>query len=332
MEWLDGEGLLLSVLWSIGYTVKHKTKIPNIYIPFILLAVASALKYLEDSLAGLIFGEAPSLSTAVWAVVYGIQYTFFACGGYEAVRAAKLTWQKRRVKEKKMDYKKKPFVIFLIAFLVATVEFFAVSLIFGSGFFMAFAKITDGWIFGILLLMAMHLVYVIWNDREKITPVYIAMQVLLYINVISFAFASVTANRMFSLIGLAVSVFTGILAGVLPYLVSLIKAKRDQHGTHGKALNEASVQSEWSRTRKSCMNLAPEKKIAKLEKKLAFKLNGDSFYNGIDMNRPLLEGLVDDKPVAVTVAVATQPGKSEELGITAEDIEQAKLYIEQIVR
>ena len=227
-----------------------------------------------------------------------------------------------------MDLKKKPFVIFLIAFIAGSIQFYVMSLIFGSGFFMAFAKLTDGWILCVLFAMDFHLVYVMWNAKEKITPVYIAMQVLLFINVASFCFASVTVNKMFSTAGLAISVFTGILAGVLPFIVNAIKAKRAGNTDNGKALDEASIQRDWEKFRRRVMRKAPEDRGSDLEAYLAFKLIGDNIYGGIDLSRPLLVGLDDDKTVAITIARAEG---EEDFGVTAEDIYDAKKYIADLL-
>lgn len=322
---------MIPVLNSIGYILKHRTKLDNTLIPVCLFAIALAtgilIRGFQTSASGWVYW----LDVVVYhGVVNGIKTTIYACGGYETVRAIYFHYERRRVEgkgeEKKMSKMTRTLLSVLAAFLIASAVFCAISLIFGAGLFGAFAKLTDGLIFGILVMMAYDLLRRLAMKEGKVTKTYVAMQVLLLVNVVAFAMASVTTSRTFSLAGLAISAVAGISAGVLPYIVNHIQALRgDVAVDDEKGITAQDLQDEWARNRSRIVSAGSvESKRKMLERMLAYRCIGDSIYGALDLERPLIV-YKDADGTAYALSIAAAKDK----GVT--DTAEASEYVDRLL-
>lgn len=210
----------------------------------------------------------------------------------------------------------------VLAFIAASIVFAVIALCTGSGFFDVFAKITDGWIFGVLVMIAYDVITRLVMNRESINWVYIAMIVLIFINVVSFSVASETDSRTVLIAGLSVAAFFGAAAGLLPSVVSYIKAKRTGSSTDGEIATIEEAQVNWIKLRTKLLGKKPEKQKAILYKELLFKLKEDKFTNELNPEAPLIsyQGLA----YTVEAAEATRE-------IPVELINKAKAYIDMLI-
>lgn len=325
---------LIPVLNSIGYLLKHKTRLDNTLIPATLFAIALA--------AGVLFRGFTTSSTGwiYWldvvlyhGIINGIKTTIYACGGYEAVRAVYFHYERKKVEDKgegKMSNRTKTLLSILVAFLIASVLFCTISLVFGAGLFGAFAKLTDGLIFGVLVMMVYDLLSRLVFKERTVTKTYIAILVLLLINVTAFAMASVTVNRTFSIAGLAISAVTGISAGVLPYIVEHFKARRGDVALDDKEeLTAQDLQNEWAKSRSKVVSASnTESKRKLLERLLAYRCIGDSIYGALDLEKPLIVYKdANGNLYALSVASAKDKGIAED----SAEMKEAKAYIETLL-
>lgn len=326
---------LIPFLNTAGYVIKHKTKLDNTLIPFILFAIALVFGIVVRG-----FTTNYSSMVLYWldvvlyhGIINGIKTTIYACGGYEVVRATYFHYKSRKVEtdgeKKRMSTRTKTLIVILAAFLISSAIFCAISLVFGAGLFGAFAKLTDGIIFGILLMMGYDLLSRLILRKEKITKTYVAMQILLLINVTAFAMASVTTNRTFSIIGLAIFVLSGLSAGILPYLIDYIKARRgDIVADTEKKLSASDIQSLWVKQRAKIVSASSiETKRKLLERFLAYKCVGDTIYGELDMNNPLIIHEANGTMYALSVKSALDAGYSE----TSTEITDARAYINKLL-
>lgn len=310
---------LVPILNSIGYFIKHRTKLNNTLIPSILFAIALAsgilIRGFETNNEGWLYW----LDVVVYhGLINGIKTTIYACGGYETVRALYFHYKNKTVEnngvKKKMSDRTKRLISILVGFLLASVIFCVLSVLFGAGVFGTFAKLTDGFIFGILVMMCYDLASRLIQRKETITKVYVAMQILLLVNVSAFAMASVTTNRMFSIAGLAVFVLTGVCAGVLPYVVDYIKNRRSSSAiVNQKELSADAIQAEWVKQRSKILAASKkETRVKMLRRCLAYCLVGDSIYGALDLEQPFIVYTdTDGVSYALSVESALDKGYSE---------------------
>lgn len=182
---------------------------------------------------------------------------------------------------------KKRLIVLTLAFLTATVLFVALAMLFGSSLLTSFFKITDGWIFGILFMCAFDVLKKVFA-KDKFSKTYIVMMCLLFVNVATFSFASTTTNHNFAIGGIAVSLFTGLCAILLPFVVNYIQRNRDGDNTSCKSVDEKAIQEAWIRLSNRMRGMTDDRKKEVLREKLAFRLIGDNIYNGIDLTRPMV--------------------------------------------
>ena len=308
--------LLVPVLNAMGYFLKHRTPVPNEFIPFVLFAVASASSI---SLRSMISGETGLLfwfdAVFMYGIVNSLKLTISAIGSYEAVRA--IGFSGRRMEVQMM---KRPVVRLLLAFVTATVLFSMVAIIFGASFLDTFFKITDGWVYGFYFIGAFDLFSKIAKHRERITPLYIVRLV-----------SAMLGTTMFCMAGMAMDVrvcLAGIILAVLLFgtsaitiLVPFVKEKKAE-ADDVKEFSPEDYQNQWVRVRDKIRNLPAEKKKEILEGFLLFHLVGDSIYNNVDLSDPLFSA---KDGILLTVANA------EKAGVAEEDVSKAKSYIEGLV-
>lgn len=211
---------------------------------------------------------------------------------------------------------------FLLAFLATSVVFFFYFVALGSGWFGAFGRITDGWILAVAVFTVYDLINRLLNERETITKVYIAMVVLMLMSVFSFTWSTVQAKPAFLLSGVAIALFFGAVAGLLPRVVALIKGTGAGNADDSKAYTPEQLQEKWAVLRIKLLKTAKkEKKIKLLEDNLLFKPLNDDINNSLDLNRPLI---IKD---GVAYLVSVVDGKAE----FSTEVENAKHYIESLI-
>lgn len=320
---------LVPVLVFLGYLIKHKTAIPNVFIPTILFIVASVTGMVIRAFLSTYTGWYFWVDVIfLYGIINGLQTTLISCGGYEAVRALVFSCRREEVKMAK----KRPFILFLIAFASATIIFSLISLVLGAGIFGTFSKVTDGWIFGILILQCYDFTRKVAFEKFKVTKTYISMQILILLNVICFSFASTTSDATFSLLGLAGALLFGIAAGILPVIVNRIKgngAVADYEDT--QANDESSYQKDWARIRSRIIDKEPSKQIEILKDCLGFKLVGDDIYGALDLSQPLITGTLNSDGTTLGFTVNSAEKAGSEVTIADGVIESAVSYIESVV-
>nr|WP_297653377.1 hypothetical protein [uncultured Prevotella sp.] len=220
--------------------------------------------------------------------------------------------------------KKKSFLLMLVAFVSATLIFGLLSFVFGEDLWGIFTKLTDGWIFGVLFMLAFDITKRVVTDKESITKTYIVMVVLIFLNVVSFFTASYAKTLNWLIAGIACAVVFGVTAGLLPSVVNYIKNRRDGFSPNGKkAFTTDDIQNEWIKVRAKLVKAKDEKaKKEILYGFLAFRLKDDSIYNELDINQPLIK----QDSFAMTVNSATKSGV-----VSEDSIDQAKSYIDSII-
>ncbi len=218
---------------------------------------------------------------------------------------------------------RKPFIMIMVAFLLATLVFGVLSLCFGEPLWGIFAKLTDGWLFGVLFMLAFDLTKRLATERDTITPTYIVMAVLIVLNIISFFSASYARDIKWAMAGIAGAVVFGVTAGVLPSIVNAVKAHRDSATAGGKnpiGANEA--QEDWVKTRAKLLNKSDEMQEAILYRTLAFRTKEDSLFGELDIAHPLI---LNAEGLAMSVYAA-----EKDETVKPEDIANAKAYIKTL--
>ena len=312
---------LILVLNATGYFLKHKTYIPNEFIPPILFVVASSLSI---AIRWLFSGETGWLFwfdvVFLYGIVNSLKLTISAIGSYEAVRAIGFSGRRMEV-----QIMKRPFIRLLLAFVTASVLFGIIALIFGASFFEVFFKITDGWIFGILFMAAFDLYSKLTKHPEKITPLYIVRLISTLIAAAMFCMAGMVADARVCYIGLVLAGLFFLVAAIsiaLPF----IKEKKDSLQMM-KEFSPEEYQKRWAIVREKLLKMTETAKRAEiLESFLLFRLVGDSLYNNVDFTQPLFD-IVDTDGSRKLVPVS----RAKEEGVSDEEIAKATEYITKLV-
>ena len=312
--------LLMPVLNAIGYTLKHDTRMPNEYIPFVLFAVASAVSI---AVRVMTTGETGWLlwfdAVFLYGIVNSLKLTISAIGSYEAVRA--IGFSRRRMEVQIM---KRPFIRLLLAFLTASVLFGIVALIFGASFFDIFFKITDGWIFGILFMAAFDLYSKLTKHPEKVTPVYIVTLISTLLSACMFCMASMATDVRVCFIGITLAVVF-VVVSAMCILIPFAK-ERKASSKEMKDFSEEEYKKAWAKLRYRLFSVSVDKREELLESFLVFHLVGDSIYNDVDMARPLFN--ITDSTGAIRLVPVS---KAKELGVSDTEIAGAKSYIAKLL-
>lgn len=223
--------------------------------------------------------------------------------------------------------KNKQFIRIVLAFLAASAVFAILAFAQGATAFDVFAKLTDGWIFGVLLMIAYDVITRLVTDRISINWVYLTMLGFLLVNVCTFSFASETSNTTVFVACITVSFITGIIAGVFSRVVDFIKAKRAGNAHNGETKAGEDLQSEWIKLRAKLEGKKPEDKKKYLYKNLAFRVKENDICNDLDFTAPLIPfAKLGEDPLFYTVNAALDTRE-----IPYEIIENAKKYIDSIV-
>lgn len=216
---------------------------------------------------------------------------------------------------------KKKILTFGLAFVVASLIFAGISLVFGSDLFVTFTRLTDGWIFGVLFI-CLYDMFRRLCEGERLTKTYIAVQCLFLVNVVTFSFASTTESASDAIIALIVSAVAGVAAVSLPYIVDYIESRRADCDRSDGKVDEDTLQREWNAFVTKVLKFdSKEKQKELLQKKLAFRLVGDNIFNALDITR----GMVEDNGLSMTVEMAVKNGVSQD------KINDANAYIEKII-
>lgn len=316
--------LLIPVLNWMGYMIKHDTRIPNEFIPIILFAVASAvgmsLRHLTTGTAGIMHWLDVVL---VFGIVNSLKLTLLSVGGYEAVRA--IGFSSRREEVRKVM--RRPFIRCLISFAAASVLFSLLAICTtGFDFVSIIQRITDGWVFGIMFLLAFDVISKIAKHRDRINAVYITMCVLVLASIVMFSIASVSESFAVCIGCLAAAVFLGLGAGICIF-VPYVREKKEMKE---KMLEELStpdgIQRRWVKVRARILNMDAEKQKKILYAFLPTKLVGDSIYGSLDVESPFFRVReADGSEKAVPYDTAKSLGWSEDA------LKEAKDYIDLIV-
>lgn len=223
--------------------------------------------------------------------------------------------------------KNKQFIRIVLAFLSASAVFAVLALLQGATAFDVFAKLTDGWIFGVLLMVAYDVITRLVTDKVSVNWVYLTMVGFLVVNVCTFSFASETSNSTVFAACLTVSFISGILAGLFPRIVDFVKAKRAGDAHNGETKAGEDLQSEWIRLRAKLEGKKIEDKKKYLYKNLAFRVKEDDICNDLDFTAPLIPFTkLGEDPLFYTVNAALDTRE-----IPYELIESAKKYIDSII-
>lgn len=223
--------------------------------------------------------------------------------------------------------KNKQFIRIVLAFLAATLVFAVLALLQGASAFDVFAKLTDGWIFGVLLMIAYDVITRLVTDKISINWVYLVMLGLLLVNVCTFSVASTTSNPSVLAYCIGASAFFGIAAGIFPRVVAYIQAKRAGNARNGETKASEDLQAEWIKLRAKLEGKKPEVKRKYLYKYLAFRVKDNSIANELDFSAPLIPfTMLGEGELCYTVNAATETRE-----IPYELIENAKKYIDTII-
>lgn len=315
---------LIPLLNSIGYVFKHKTKVPNKWIPFLLILISIIISSITRYISLRVWGE--DFNSYTWidilvihGVLNGFRCSLLSSCGYEIVRSFAVERKRREV----VMLKKSALFKMLLSFAISSVIYTVMALALGSSFLMSFQKITDGWIFGILFMAVFDAVSRFVSNRGSITKYYICMQIMILFNLITFSVASTTATPVVCYIGLACAVLFGAGAGIFYKLaVDNLPGRGNADGDAFVEISPEDAQGDWIKVKAKLMKMKDhDKKIKLLEKVLAFRLLNDNILNGLDLDSPLI---YDD---GITYSVA----KATEKGLDPEKIKEAKEYIELIV-
>ena len=209
---------------------------------------------------------------------------------------------------------KKKILTFGLAFVVATIVFSVISMVFGSDLFVTFTRLTDGWIFGVLLL-CFYDMFRRLCEGERLTKTYIAVQCLFLVNVVAFSYASTSVSTYWA--GVA-----GVFAVALPYIVRYIEDRRADNNDSDGEVDEDTLQKEWNTFVSKLMKISDKNRQKELlQKKLAFRLIGDNIFNALDVSRGMV--VVDDLSMTVEMAVKN--------GVEQSKIDEANAYIDKLI-
>ena len=317
--------ILVPLLNAFGYGIKHRTRIPNEMIPFILFAIASAtsvsVRYLMSGYSGWYYWFD---IVFYYGIVNSLKLTLYAIGGYEAVRAIRFTSRREEVKNKMRGN----FIRSVLGIVAATIIISLVTMMCGSSFFGVFAHLTDAWVGIIFYAVAFNVLGKLVRDREDITPAYIVMMSSLVLSGIMFLMASATANRVVAIAGLGLAMLFGLVAGALRF-IPWIKDYKAKAGDAIKPFDAEDYQKKWVKVRERLLKLSPEKQKDLLKAFLCFRLVGDSIYNNVDVNTPLFTIPDDGGTIVLSVDKARNAGVSEEAvasveGYIASVVDKAK--------
>lgn len=312
--------LMVPILNAIGYFLKHRTIIPNEFIPFLLFAVASASSI---AIRWVMAGETGWLfwfdAVFLYGIVNSLKLTISAIGSYEAVRAFGFTGRRMEV-----QIMKRPFIRLLLAFVTASILFGIIALIFGASFFDVFCKITDGWIFGIIFMSAFDLYSKLTKHPERITPLYIVRLASALIAVVMFCMAGMVSDIRACYIGLVLACLFLVIAAI-SIAIPFAKEKKEE-SMELKEFSTEDYEKRWAVLREKMTKLSAEKQKEILEKFLLFRLVEDNVYNNVDFTRPLFI-LSDSEGNANYVPVS----RAKEFGVSDADIESAKEYIKALI-
>lgn len=314
--------LLVPLLNTIGYYIKHKTRIPNEIIPFILFAVASAASVVVRQFMSGYSGWYYWFDIVfMYGIVNSLKLTLYAIGGYEAVRAIRFTGRREEVKNKM----RRGFIRSVLAIVVATVLISLVTVLFGTSFFGVFSHLTDAWIGIIIYAVAFAVFGMIADHKEKITPAYIVMATSTLLSAMMFLMASITTNRILCFVGLALTAVLGITAGLLAF-IPYAKARKEERDKVMNPLDETKYKKAWVKVRDKLIKLSPEKQKELLRGFLYFKLVGDSIYGNVDFDRPLIPVVNSDGSQIITTVTDAKTS-----GVSTESVKEAEGYINSVV-
>lgn len=313
--------LLVPLLNSIGYFIKHKTRIPNEIIPFILFVVASAcsvgIRLFTTDYSGWYYWFD---TVFLYGLVNSLKLTLYAIGGYEAVRAIRFTSRREEVKNNMRGFFRS-----ILGFVAATIIVSMVTVIAGSSFFGVFSHLTDAW-GGIIAYAACYsFITNLVKHKERVTSAYIVMVCSIILSDVMFLLASATADRTLCIIGLVAAVVFGIVAGVLAF-IPYIKERKAIKEKMLKPFNEDDYKKAWVKVRSKLLNSNKDKKKDILYNFLCFRLLGDSIYNDVDLSKPLFE-VKDENGGNVVMPIA----KAVSAGISADMIANAQEYVDSLV-
>ncbi len=312
--------LLIPVLNWLGYVIKHYTRVPNEFIPPFLFVVASASGMAIRHMSAGSVGVLHWLDVVFrFGIVNSLKLTLLSVGGYEAVRAIGYSARREEVK----SVMRRPFIRCLLSFTVASVVFAILALCTtGTDFLFTVQRITDGWVFGILFLLAFDILSKLAKHKERITAVYIAMCIMVLGGVIMFSIASVSGSFAVSVGCLAGAVLLGLGAGICIF-VPYVREKKEMKQ---KMLEELStpdgIQRQWIKIRARMLHLDAEKQKKILYSFLPTKLVGDTIYGSLDISQPFFKVKEADSEKAVPLDAA------KKLGF---DVAEAKEYIDLLV-
>ena len=216
---------------------------------------------------------------------------------------------------------KKKILTFGLAFVVATIVFSIISMVFGSDLFVTFTRLTDGWIFGVLLL-CFYDMFRRLCEGERLTKTYIAVQCLFLVNVVAFSYASTSVSTYWAGVALLISFVSGVSAIALPYIVGYIEDRRADNNDPDGEVDEDTLQKEWNTFVSKLMKISDKNRQKELlQKKLAFRLIGDNIFNALDVSRGMV--VVDDLSMTVEMAVKN--------GVEQSKIDEANEYIDRLI-
>ena len=208
---------------------------------------------------------------------------------------------------------KKKILTFGLALVVASIVFSVISMLFGSDLFVTFTRLTDGWVFGVLLL-CFYDMFRRLCEGERLTKTYIAVQCLFLVNVVAFSYASTSVSSYNAVVALLISLITGVFAVALPYIVRYIEDRRTDNNDSDGKVDEDTLQKEWNTFVSKLMKISDKNRQKELlQKKLAFRLIG--------VSRGMV--VVDDLSMTVEMAMKN--------GVEQSKIDEANEYIDRLV-
>ena len=140
---------------------------------------------------------------------------------------------------------KKKILTFGLALVVASIMFSVISMVFGSDLFVTFTRLTDGWVFGVLLL-CLYDMFSRLCEGERLTKTYIVVQCLFLVNVVAFSYASTSVSAYWAVVALIISGIAGAFAIALPYIVGYIEERRTDDNSGDRQVDEDTLQKEWN--------------------------------------------------------------------------------------
>ena len=314
--------LMIPLLNTVGYFIKHRTRIPNEVIPFTLFAVTSVLSIgLRQLMSGYTGWRFWFDAVFLYGIVNSLKLTLYAIGGYEAVRAIRFTGRREEVKNKM----KRGFIRSLIGVAGATLIIALVTVIFGSSFFDIFSHLTDAWAGIIFYAVIVNALWKLAMQKDAITTAYIVMAVSIVLSDIAFLVAASTASKVICFAAIALAAVFGITAAILGY-IPYAKERKALKEKMVREFDEKEYLEEWAKLRGKLIGMSPDKQKEILCGFLCFRLQGDSIYGNVDLSSPLFSAKDEQgKEIVLTV------NKAKSSGASAESIITAETYISSIV-